>query len=184
MLNAVGDVVLTDPEAMRALAEPARLELLDRLRRAGPSSVDELADRDETTPSSVAADLRELERFGLVESDGDTWTAVGKGVFFQVPDDPVGQTAARALANAMYLRYADLPARWVAQDEPRLELDWIRAAGLFNARLTVTPDELREIQEQLEVLLGPYLTREPGDTPKDGRRVRILSYFMPAPPGD
>ena len=35
-LNAVGDLVLTDPAAMEALADPARLELLDDLRRAGP----------------------------------------------------------------------------------------------------------------------------------------------------
>ena len=81
----------------------------------------------------------------------------------------------------MYLRYADLPERWVADEEPGLEVDWARAAGMFNARVTVTPDELRGIQEELELLLGPYLARDAVDTPEHARRVRILSYFMPEP---
>ncbi|HET9323715.1 MAG TPA: helix-turn-helix domain-containing protein [Gaiellaceae bacterium] len=85
MLNAAGDVVLTDPEAMRALAQPKRLALLDRLRRAGPMSSEGLAAEGEETPSDVAAQLRELERFGLVEADGRIGQAVGKGVLLRDP---------------------------------------------------------------------------------------------------
>jgi hypothetical protein len=181
MLNAVGDVVLTDPEAMFALAQPGRLGLLDRLRRSGPSSAAELASGSGEPASEIDAQLRELERFGLAESDGSTWRVVGKGVFFELPDDPEGQAAARALANAMFLRYAELPERWVAEDEPQLEPEWVRAAGLFNARPTVTPDELQAIQEALEALLAPYLTREPADAPASARRVRVLGYFLPEP---
>lgn len=55
----------------------------------------------------------------------------------------------------MLLNYVDLPRRWVSDEEPRLELDWVRAAGLLNARVTVTPDELRGIQAELERLLEP-----------------------------
>jgi hypothetical protein len=53
--------------------------------------------------------------------------------------------------------------------------EWARAAGLFNARLTMTADELREVQERLEELLEPYLTR---DAPP-GAEVRVLAYFLP-----
>jgi hypothetical protein len=82
----------------------------------------------------------------------------------------------------MLLRYVDLPRRWVAEDEPRLALDWARAAGLFNARVTLTPDELRGLQEGLERLLEPLLTREPADRPAEASQVRILGYFMPEAP--
>jgi hypothetical protein len=168
-MNAVGDVVLTDPEAMRALAAPGRLELLDRVRRDGPATAAELA--------AESAELEELALFGLVRSQGERWEAVAKGFVFEVPDDSEGSAAARQLSNAMMARYLRLPERWIENDEPRLELEWARAAGLFNARVTVTPDELRDLQGQLERLLEPFIARE--DAPGGGRPARILAYFLP-----
>ena len=112
-----------------------------------------------------------------MERDGPRWSVVGKGIFVQIPDDPEGQEAARQLSNTMLLQYVDLPRRWVAESEPRLTLEWARAAGLFNARVTLTPDELGELQERLEELLAPYLTRDV--VPEAADDVRILAYFMP-----
>jgi hypothetical protein len=174
-VNAVGDLVLTDPRAMRALAEPARLALLDRLRRDGPATAAEL--------SAQRSHLEELERFGFVarvEVAGESgWKAVAKGFVFEIPDDPEGQAAARQLSNVMMESYVDLPRRWIAEDEPRLELDSARAAGLFNARVTVTPDELRGLQNGLERLLEPFITRESVDVPTGAGPARILAYFLP-----
>jgi DNA-binding transcriptional ArsR family regulator len=178
-LNAVGDLVLTDPRAMRALADPLRLALHDRLRRHGPATTAELAAHQAATEPAVEEHLRELEASGLVTS-GDRWEAVGKGFVFEIPDEPVGQEAARKLTRVMLLQYVDLPRRWVAEDEPRLALDWARAAGLFNARVTVTPEELRGLQERLEQLLEPFLTRDAA--PADASEVRILGYFLPEAP--
>jgi DNA-binding transcriptional ArsR family regulator len=178
-LNAVGDLVLTDPRAMRALADPFRLVLHDQLRRHGPATGAELAAHVDATEPAVEEHLRELEAVGLVTS-GDRWEAVGKGFVFEIPDEPEGQAAARELSRVMLLQYVDLPRRWVAEDEPRLELEWARAAGLFNARVAVTPDELRGLQEGLEQLLEPFLTRDPA--PAEASHVRILGYFMPEAP--
>jgi DNA-binding transcriptional ArsR family regulator len=177
LVNRVGDLVITDPEAMRALADPFRLALLDRLRREGPATAAELSSKQD-----VRSHLRELETFGLVSRDGERWHVVGKGFVFEIPDDREGQAAARKLSTVMMLRYADLPRRWIEDSEPDLELEWVRAAGLFNARMSVTPDELRGIQEGLEHLLEPFLSREADDAPAEARQVRILSYFMPEPP--
>jgi hypothetical protein len=114
-----------------------------------------------------------------VTSAEDGWHAVASGFFFEIPDDAEGRAAARALTNVMLLQYVDLPTRWVEDDEPRLDVDWARAAGLFNARPALTPDELRAVQQNLEELLTPYLTRAAEDVPADARRVRILAYFLP-----
>jgi hypothetical protein len=172
-VNSVGDLVLTDPQAMRALADPVRLGLLDRLRRAGPATAAELDGAD------TNVHLQELERFGLVTHQGNRWSAVAKGFVFEIPDDPEGQAAARKLSSVMMLNYVDLPRRWVADDEPRLKLDWARAAGLFNARLTLTPEELRGLQEGLERLIEPLITREADDVPDHAGPVRVLAYFLP-----
>jgi DNA-binding transcriptional ArsR family regulator len=180
-VNPVGDLVLTDPDAMRALAHPGRLALLDTLRREGEASAAQLASGGAGSPAEIEENLGELERFGLVTRSAGGWSAIGKGFVFEVPEDPVGQAAARELSNVMLLHYVDLPRRWVAEAEPRLELEWVRAAGLLNARVRITAEELREIQEELERLLAPVIARPPDEVPAGGAPVRILSYFLPEP---
>jgi DNA-binding transcriptional ArsR family regulator len=186
VLNEVGDVVVTDPETMLVLADRDRLALLDQLRRRGPSTVAELSAQSGVGESVITDQLRLFAGAGLVtleandDLEGPRWHAVGKGLYFEVPAEPFeAQQAARKLNNVMFLSYDDLPRQWVAEDEPRLELEWCRAAGLINARLLLTPEELRDIQAGLERLLEPYTTRGPEQAPADGRRVRILSYFLP-----
>jgi DNA-binding transcriptional ArsR family regulator len=181
--NAVGDVVLEDPSAMRALADPARLALHAALRRRGRETVGELAASLEADPRSTGAHLQALEDVGLVERSGPgddaAWAAVGKGIFFEIPEDAEGQSAARELGKAMLLQYADLPRQWVTDDEPQLSQAWARVAGSLNVRLLVSPDELQQIQEALEKLLERYVTREPDAAPPGASHVRLLSYFMP-----
>jgi DNA-binding transcriptional ArsR family regulator len=183
-LNAVGDLVVTDPRALRALADAFRLTLFDLVRREGRATSMMLAQRTDQDEASVDAHLRELESLGLVEGvtteTGEAgWTTAVKGIYFEIPDDPEGQLAARQLSNVMLTKYADLPASWAGEQEPKLELDWARAAGLFNARVELTPDELREIQAGLERLLEPFTTRSPADIPCGVASVRILAFFMP-----
>jgi DNA-binding transcriptional ArsR family regulator len=189
-LNAVGDVVLRDPRTMLELADASRLALHDALRRGGPATARQLASPLALEDLEAAHHLEALERVGLVErsvegvGEQTLWRAVGKGFVFEIPESGDDQRAARELSNAMMLQYVDLPRRWVREDEPRLAPAWARAAGLLNARLLVTPDELRDIQAALERVLEPYLTRPPDGAPSDASGVRVLSYFMPEPPGD
>jgi DNA-binding transcriptional ArsR family regulator len=187
-VNSVRDLVLTDPQAMRALADPIRLTLLDRLRREGPATAADLSAQIQVTASEIQDHLRELETFGIVArpevAEESHWSAVANGFVFEIPNDPEGQAAARRLSSVMLLHYVDLPRRWVEADEPRLELEWARAAGLLNARVTVTADELRGLQRELERLLEPFITRESDAVPAGAAPVRVLAYFMPEPGAD
>jgi hypothetical protein len=47
----------------------------------------------------------------------------------------------------------------------------------------VTADELRDLQEGLERLLEPMITRDPGAVPAGARKARVLAYFLPEAPG-
>jgi hypothetical protein len=167
-LNEVGDLIVDDPEALRAIADPHRLDLIDRLRSGEPVEADDLPH------------LEELERLGFVKRDGDRWSAAGKGIYFEIPEGQAGQTAARELTKVMLLREADRPRRWVENAEPKLSVEWARAAGMFNARVRLTADELREVQEELERALAPYTTRT--EAPSGTAPVRVLAYFLPEPP--
>jgi DNA-binding transcriptional ArsR family regulator len=182
-VNAVGDLVITEPGAFRALADPVRLTLFDLVRRNGQST-SALARRTGQDEATIDDHLRALESLGMVESrtagDGAVrWTARVKGIYFEIPDDPEGEAAARRLSNVMLAKYADLPASWIRDHEPELGLEWARAAGLFNARVELTPDELRELQDGLERLLEPFTTRSVADAPAGAAQVRVLAFFMP-----
>jgi DNA-binding MarR family transcriptional regulator len=183
-LNSVGDLVLSDARAMRALTDPLRLTLFDLVRREGPITSKALAQRTDEEKATVDDHLRELESVGFVEKtageDGEVrWTTEAKGIYFEIPDEPAGQLAARQLGKTMMTKYAELPASWAGREEAKLDLEWARAAGMFNARVELTPDELRRIQDGLERLLEPFTTRTPAERPHGVVPVRLLCFFMP-----
>ncbi|WP_329042712.1 helix-turn-helix domain-containing protein [Streptomyces sp. NBC_00178] len=187
--NHLGDIEISDPQAMRALAHPVRLAILDRLGRHGPATATELAPDVGATPSVTSWHLRHLAGFGLVrdsEQGSDRrqrrWEAVARGFRFETPRDPAdeeGRSAARVLSQQMFLRHADLPGRWAAEVEPQLDPAWRNSAGLASTRLVVSPEELAAIEDGIERVLAPYVTRDPAERQPDARGVHMLRYVLP-----
>jgi DNA-binding transcriptional ArsR family regulator len=186
--NHLDDVEITDPQTMRALAHPVRLAILERLQRYGPATATELAPHVGATPTVASWHLRHLAGFGLVrdaEPGPDRrqrrWEAVGKGFRFELGSDEEGAAAARALAQQMFLRYGDLPHRWITEVEPVLEPEWRRLGGLANTRVALTAEELAGVQDTIERALAPYVKRAATDRPADARDVRLMRYVLPEP---
>ena len=128
----------------------------------------------------VAAALETLAGAGLVAAPDGMWRAPGRGLFLQLPDgDPEAARAARQLSGVMLLAVEHLPRQWVEEVEPQLDDAWAGAAGLFNAGVALTSEELNRVQEELEELLLPYLNRSEADRPEGARQVRMLAYFLP-----
>lgn len=187
--NRMGDLEITDPQAMRALAHPVRLAILERLGRDGPATATELAPHVGATPSVTSWHLRHLATFGLVRDSAPgpdrrsrRWEAAARGFRFDGSRDPADTenlSAARELSRQMFLRYGDLPARWAAETEPGLDPEWREAGGLANTRVTVTAEELAAIQDGMERVLAPYVTRDPADRPGGSRGVVLLRYVLP-----
>ncbi|MEU6347862.1 helix-turn-helix domain-containing protein [Streptomyces sp. NPDC047072] len=185
--NRFGDLEVTDPKAMRALAHPVRLAILERLQRYGPATATQLSPYVGATPSVASWHLRHLEGFGLVRDavDGGTdrrarrWEAVARGFRFEVPEDEDGRAAARLLAGEMFARTADLPLRWLSEAESSLEQEWVARAVANNTRVVVSADELAALKDAMEELLAPYVTRDAAERPPDSRGVRVLLYALP-----
>jgi hypothetical protein len=74
----------------------------------------------------------------------------------------------------MFLRSADLPHRWVAEAEPGLVPVWRRLASLANTRVVVSAEELAAIEDAIESVLAPYVTRDPS-----GRGTRRAALAEP-----
>jgi hypothetical protein len=179
-VNEVGDVVLENVDQLQALADRDRLAVFTTLQREGPAAVTDLATALGLAPDSIVAGLEHLAKAGLVVGDGGLWRAPGRGLFLQLPEnDPDAVAAARRLGGVMLLAVEHLPRQWVEQVEPGLDDAWAGAAGLFNARLALTSDELNDVQQTLERVLEPYLNRGATDRPDGVRQVRLLAYFLP-----
>src|SRR4051794_27405311 len=85
--RSVGATAVHDPRAMRALAHPARLAILEQLASQGPATATECAETAGVSPSACSYHLRALARWGLVtETEGTDrrerrWRAEGRSVF-------------------------------------------------------------------------------------------------------
>ncbi len=190
LTNPFGDLELTDPKAMRALAHPVRLAILEQLQRHGPATATGLSATVDASPSVISWHLRHLAGFGLVRDwDGGEdrrqrwWQATASGFRFEASEeDAEGSAAARQLSRQMFARYAGLPGTWIDQAEPRLDPAWRRLGGLSNTRIVVTADELRGIEEGIEQVLAPYVRRKADEPPAGARGVRLMRYVLPEAP--
>lgn len=189
--NRFGDLEISDPKAMRALAHPVRLAILERLQRHGPATASRLSPHVGATPSVTSWHLRHLAGFGLVrDAEGGTdrrerrWAAVARGFRFEAPEDEEGRSAARVLSGELFAQAADLPLRWLTDTEPELEPEWTRLAGANNTRIVVTAEELAALQDAFEELIAPYVVRKSDPRPPGGRGVRLLMYALPEGPGN
>ena len=179
-VNDVGDVVLEDVRQLRALADRDRLAAFDWLQKHGPQPAEAVAAALGVGADEARAALDILASAGLVQLRDDAWAAAGRGLFLAPPpDDAEARAATRTLGVVMLGAAADTPRRWLADVEPTLDDHWAGAAGMFNAGVVLTSEEVEHVQAELEVLLEPYLNRPVGDRPADARRIRLLAYFLP-----
>ncbi|MET8466786.1 ArsR/SmtB family transcription factor [Micromonospora zamorensis] len=189
--NPYGDFEITEPQALRALAHPVRLAILEHLQRHGPATATGLSPHVGATPSVVSWHLRHLATFGLVTDwEGATskrerwWQAAARGFRFTATDSVEGQSASQQLRGEMFARSADAPQQWLLSEEPRLDPEWRALAGIADTRFVATADELRQLEESIEELIAPYVRRKETSPPDGARIVRMLRYLLPEPGDD
>jgi DNA-binding transcriptional ArsR family regulator len=179
---------LTDPKAMRAMAHPVRLALLQALNDAGTLTATEAAERVGESPSNCSFHLRQLAKYGFVEeAPGGTgrqrpWRAIHTGFSMtDVHEDPETAMAAGALASVVTDRWLErarqgLDRRRYAPDE------WRRVTGTDQMTLYVTPDEMKAINDELLAILGRYRERiaDAAKRPEGSRPVEHISFYYVA----
>src|SRR3954451_7473255 len=114
-----GDVTLDDPGALKALAHPARLSVVDELYQGNERTSSELAELTGLSPSAMSYHLRALEKWGIVErgeerDDGRErpWRAAGRTLSFDPETISAGAADVVAATTLQHLR--DRLLRWAA----------------------------------------------------------------------
>jgi DNA-binding transcriptional ArsR family regulator len=165
-------LLVDDPRAMRALAHPTRLALLDHLHAAGEATATECSEFVDESPSSCSYHLRSLAKWGFVEEGAARpgrerpWRARTARIEF--PSDGFEATVLRdEILARQQQRLRTALAR-----EHELPRRWRRAAQTSSAALELTPSELEELGERFEELLDEYRTRPP----RRGTRNVVVSF--------
>ena len=179
-----GDVKLEDPGALRALAHPARLAVVDELFQGVERTSSELAELTGLSASAMSYHLRALERWGIVEhgaarEDGRErpWRAAGRTLRFD--PETVSTAAVDVVAGTTFQHLRDEFRRWatIEQTEPKA---WRDLAGVSRAYLWLTEDEAAAFDSELGAVLKKYTDdRDAAHHPEGTRRVFCLFAVVP-----
>jgi DNA-binding transcriptional ArsR family regulator len=179
---------ITDPRAMRALAHPARIAILQHLQIEGPATATECAEVAGLSPSACSYHLRALASHGLVEEDLSSapdgrhrpWRA--RAVMFSFSDGPGQPTAARAAGQMLkqsieaYIEEIREQYRDRHDDYPA---EWSEACGLTQDVVHITPEELSALRAEVHALTVRYRRLDPAERPPGARRLLAVQEFVP-----
>lgn len=180
---------LSDPKAMRALAHPARLAILNRLGADGSATATEVAEVAGTTPSAASYHLRMLAKYGFVEDapprgDGRErlWRPTDKRltIGLAVGDQPDVLEAKNLLIRAVRRDADDELERALAAvaQEPG---EWRDATRFDRTLLRLDAPEMARLGEEIEKLLAPYRarSRREEDAPRGARVAEAQVHLFP-----
>jgi DNA-binding transcriptional ArsR family regulator len=180
-----GIPAIKDPRAMRALAHPVRLDLLEALTFHGPLTATQAAEVVGESPANCSWHLRQLAKYGFIEEDPSgrgrqrPWRRTSAGLSWsEATDDPASAAAARALTDVFLDREFGLIKEAMSAGEAP---GWADTTIAVQTVSWLTADELRELDSALFALLSTYRDRvhDPAARPPNARPVRMLALGMP-----
>jgi len=180
---------ITDPRAMRAVAHPVRIALLEVLGTEGPLTATQAGELIGESPTTCSFHLRQLAKYGFIEEVSGVagrkrpWRLVNTGLTYSdVSDDPETRLAANALSRVLHDFYLD---RLKEDLELRRDVstEWQKATGASEFLLYVTPEELRVLDETMTALVRQYVDRigNPKKRPKGSIPIELLLFAYPRP---
>jgi len=179
-------VRLTDPGALRALAHPARLTIVDELYEGGERTASELGELTGLTASAMSYHLRALERWGIVERAGPRddgrerpWRAAGRSLSVVSDSSALSAAAADVIAGGYLQQFREELRRWSLVEDAETEA-WREATGMSRSSLWLTESELEAFTAELRALTESYEAgRSSVEHPVGARRIACLFGIVP-----
>jgi DNA-binding transcriptional ArsR family regulator len=181
-------VKLTDPRAIRALAHPARLAVIDELYSGRELTATECAQIAGLSPSAMSYHLRSLEKAGIVEraeATGDgrerPWRAAGSYLQVDSTGGGAGELAASAALSSVVLRrtieqFEAYMARRSSEPE-----EWLDAVEASYGRMWLTAEEAKQIGREFVEFAEKYRGRRAsGKRPPGSRQMRLAIMLFPS----
>jgi Helix-turn-helix domain len=179
---------LTDPLAMRALAHPLRVALVELLAVADTLTATQASELLGESPANCAFHLRTLAKYGFVEEAGGgrgrerPWKSASRNITISTKqDDPRAAIAAGALSQLWLERWIER-ARQVFASDSYLP-GWEHATGWSRSGVFLTPEEAADLRGQMRRLLEKYESRksDPALRPPGALPVEWTVFAAPVP---
>jgi predicted ArsR family transcriptional regulator len=181
--------MVTDARAMRALAHPLRVALLETMRRDGEITATRAAELLGESPGNMSWHLQTLAKYGFVEETGEgrgrsrPWRATNDARRFDTTmPDPETAAAGEALERTFLERIFNQMAEWWSR-RPTYPMKWRRAAFVTDNLAYLTAEELTQVMEEIIAIYDRYADREDKDKrPAGALPIRLYSHGHPLPP--
>jgi len=178
---------LTDPKAMRALAHPVRMALLDLVAVAGTLTATQASEALGESPANCAFHLRTLAKYGFVREAGGgrgrerPWTRTRRTISISSTeqDNPQAAIAAGALGSVYFERWVERTRRVIGSRE-RLP-GWERATQMSRSAVFLTAEEAVQVGREMQEIIDRYRGRERDASlrPADGMPVEVATFISP-----
>lgn len=181
--------VITDARAMRALAHPLRVALLQTMRRDGEITATRAAELLDESPGNMSWHLQTLARYGFVEETGEgrgrsrPWRLVSDSRTFETGmTDPDVAAAGEALERTFIERVYDQLREWWSR-RLTYPVKWRRAAFITESVSYLTAAELAMISEEIREIYTRYADRGSKEMrPAGALPIHLYAHGHPLPP--
>jgi DNA-binding transcriptional ArsR family regulator len=175
--------VVTDAKAMRALAHPLRVALLDVLRRDGEVTATRAGELLGESPGNMSWHLQTLAKYGFVEEAGEgrgrvrPWRLTSGSRSFEtgMATDAETTSAGEALERTFLARTCDQLRDWWSQ-RLAYPMKWRRAAFMTDTIRYLTAEELASVMDEITAIYDRFSDR---DT-KENRPAKALPVHLHA----
>lgn len=177
----------TDPDRIRALAHPVRIDLIELLDELGEATATQCAERLGETVANCSFHLRVLAKAGFIEpaparGREKPWRPVSAGGrrMSIEPGNQASRLAVAELAGLSLLREAER-VRAFLQEQPDPPAGWEDTVSLTSSTFWATADELRELVVQIDALTDRFAgrSRDAALRPDGARRARLFAAVNP-----
>jgi DNA-binding transcriptional ArsR family regulator len=179
---------LLDERALNALAHPLRMRLIALLRSDGPATATQLAERLGESSGLTSYHLRKLAEVGLVAEDRERgtkrerwWISAHDVTRFSAATflgNPDAHRATVSLRREMYRWQWRVLEQWLAEEDG-WDKAWVDVAGASDSLLTLMPDSLRAMQEEIWAVVQRYRDNPAPADASDAARVVWFQHVVP-----
>lgn len=175
--------------ALRALAHPLRVEIMNELSDFGPATASMLAERLGESSGATSYHLRQLAKHDIIVEDDDRGT--GRERWWRMAPGGVTIGGSETLETEAGRQITEqISLGWQQNNERRLTaflrrgldtfgMEWVEAAALSTSHLELSREQLQELSTEYYTMLNRL--KEKWKTEPEGERKRVQVQFNAFP---